>query len=288
MRRVALALFVSSPLTAQERRIERHEFDAPEGRLIAYYSAVLAFSPVGAPRALPPWTIELGGEATYVPPLSERQRRSSADKPQATNLAPLLPRPRVGLALPGEVQIEGSWVPPLRVFGVKASLFSLALSRVLTTRGPVRLSGRIAGLSGTVRGPITCGDALRDSDQPDLRFYYERICGGRESDDRFMPRQLSGELLATQPVAALMSGRLSPYAGVGVRAERTRFDIGVITADGSRDPDHPILELRAVRPYGMLGASWSARDRVRASGELYWAPGSVLTVRAAAAFRVRG
>ena len=289
LRRTLLAcLLVVPSLAAQERRVQRHDVADPEGRLIAYYSSVLAFSPVGAPRALPPWTLEVGGEATYVPPLSESQRRSSSDKPQATNLAPLLPRPRIGLALPGEVQVEGSWVPPVRVFGVKANLVSLALSRVLMTPGPLRLSGRVVGLTGTVRGPITCGDALRDSAEPDLQFYYQAICNGRESDDTFMPRQLSGELLATQSVAAMLSGRLSPYAGVGVRAERTRFDIGVITDDGSREPDHPILELRAVRPYGMLGASWSARDRMRASGELFWAPGSVFTVRASAAFRIRG
>lgn len=289
LRRMLLASLVVVPaLAAQERTVQRHDFTEPEGRLIAYYSSALAFSPVGAPRALPPWTLELGGEATYVPPLSESQRRSSTDKPQATNLAPLLPRPRVALALPGDMQVEGSWVPPLRVFGVRANLLSLALSRVLMTPGPLRVSGRIVGLTGTIRGPITCGQALRDSAEPDLRFYYRAICNGRESDDRFLPRQLSGELLTTQSLAAMLSGRLSPYAGVGVRAERTRFDIGVINDDGSRDPDHPILELRAVRPYGMIGASWAARDRVRASGELFWAPGSVFTVRAAAAFRVRG
>jgi hypothetical protein len=48
------------------------------------------------------------------------------------------------------------------------------------------------------------------------------------------------------------------YATVGGRFDRTKFDIGVLTLDGQRDADHPILELDTFRPQGAIGASWRA------------------------------
>jgi hypothetical protein len=53
----------------------------------------------------------------------------------------------------------------------------------------------------------------------------------------------------------------------------------VIRPDGSVEPDHPILELRTVRPYGVLGATLRAASRARATAELLYAPGSIVTVR---------
>ena len=71
------------------------------------------------------------------------------------------------------------------------------------------------------------------------------------------------------------------FAGF-TRGERTRFDIGVIRDDGSRDLDNPILEVKTTRAYGTAGASWVGLPRTRLSGELFYAPGSVFTVRASA------
>ena len=113
----------------QERVRQQHDFDDPEGRLIGYYSAALLFSPLGTPERLRTWAFDAGLEIGYIPELSEEQRTAFQDKPEATNLAPVLVRPRVTLRLPGAVQTELSWVPPLRVFDVEANLFSAALSR---------------------------------------------------------------------------------------------------------------------------------------------------------------
>jgi hypothetical protein len=85
-----------------------------------------------------------------------------------------------------------------------------------------------------------------------------------------------GELVVAR---AIPGAAVTPYAAVGVRADRSRFDVGVITGDGSRDQDQPILELRATRPHLLAGADWRVAPRLRAAGELFWAPGSVLTVR---------
>jgi hypothetical protein len=47
-----------------------------------------------------------------------------------------------------------------------------------------------------------------------------------------------------------------------------------------------VLEVKAARPYGAAGASWVGVPRTRLAAELYYAPGSVLTVRALAGVQV--
>lgn len=95
---------------------------------------------------------------------------------------------------------------------------------------------------------------------------------------------LGGELLASRLMG---SGGISVYAALGARVDRTRFDIGVITDDGGRDADHPILELRTVRPHGAIGASWRVARGVDAGSELFYAPGSLLTGRISGRWAIR-
>ena len=140
----------------QERVHQQHDFDDPEGRLIGYYSAALLFSPLGTPERLRTWAFDVGLEIGYIPELSKEQRTAFQDKPEATNLAPVLPRPRVTLRLPGTVQTELSWVPPMQVFDVEANLFSVALSRPFEpTASPSRHGSLRRGARCAERSPAT-------------------------------------------------------------------------------------------------------------------------------------
>jgi hypothetical protein len=109
------------------------------------------------------------------------------------------------------------------------------------------------------------------------------VCHGNNSRDFFEPGHVSAELLVSRLFG---SGRWEPYVSAGARGERTRFDIGVIRPDGSRDPDNPVLEVRSARGYAAAGASWRGARGTRLAAELYYAPGSVLTVRALAGVRL--
>jgi hypothetical protein len=265
------------------RLIETHRWSDPEGRLMAYYSAALAFSPVGAPRVAAPWGMSIGVELSYVPALSEAQRSGGFSKTESTNLAPVVPRPRVSLSLPAGFLVEGSWIPPVRAFGVKANLISGAIARPFNVRG-FTLTPRVAGTFGTVEGPITCNQELQERGGGD-GIFYAHICHSMESEDEFEPTALSGELVASRTIRG---GALAPYAGVGVRQERNRFDVGVRYSDGSLDPNHPILELDLTRAYGFLGATWAGPRRSALSAEMFYAPGSLLTGRVQASVRLFG
>ena len=268
------------PLAAQGRVVERHDADDPEGQLMAYYSTSLAFSPVAAPG----WASDRGGiglELTFIPPLSRAQRTEGGSKVESTNLAPLLPRPRLDLALPWRSRLELSWVPPVTAFGVTANLWAMALTRPLAVARGMLIVPRVAVSGGHATGPITCNDALARNGEGDS-LYFALVCHGRESADRFEPRALSAELTGTHALRST----LGLYAGLGTRLEHTKFRVGVRLGDGSPDPDHPILEMHALRGYLLAGATWTVRARAHASAELFYAPGTVLTARAQAALRL--
>jgi hypothetical protein len=266
------------------RVVEQHRWQSPEGRLMAYYSAGLAFSPVGAPRLARPWGGSLGLELSYLPALSEAQRSGGFSKTESTNLVPVVPRPRVSLTLPAGFAVEGSWIPPVRAFGVTANLVSAALARPIALRNGFVLTPRIAGTTGSVKGPITCNQELEDRGGGDAIFF-THVCHNMESEDRFEPMAFSGEIVASR---SLRGGSLAPYAGLGVRRERSSFDVGVRFSDGSFDPNHPILEMDLTRGYGFLGATWAGPRRSALSGEMFYAPGSLLTARVQASIRMFG
>lgn len=271
---VAMTVVCAASAWGQERVHQQHDFDDPEGRLIGYYSAALLFSPLGTPERLRTWAFDAGLELSYIPELSEAQRTAFQDKPEATNLAPVLVRPRVSLRLPGALQTDLSWVPPIQVFDVEANLFSVSLSRPFEPSG-VTVAPRVLATWGTVRGAITCYEDMPLGSQSES-VYYTEVCHGRTSEDEFKPRHFSAEVLVSRAISRLP---FLPYAGIGVLWEKTVFDIGVIKPDGSRDLDHPILELEATRPYGYLGGTVEAWRSTRFSGELFYAPGSLFTAR---------
>jgi hypothetical protein len=276
----ALCCVFASALPAQ-RVLERHPFSDPEGRLLAFYSAAMAFSPAG--HAPDDTRLSISLEVSHVPSLDENQRRPSIDKPESTNLAPFFPRPRAALRI-GAWIAEASWIPPMRVFDVEANLASAAIVAPALKIGSLAIAPRMWSTFGRVKGSMTCSSQTMVGHGADLELYYSTVCHGRESDDWFEPRMLAGEAVASRTLGS-GGGRL--YAVAGVRVDRTRFDIGVLTQDGVRDTDHPILQLKAVRPHLALGASWLVRRGVLAGGELFYAPGSVLTARVSGKWLVR-
>lgn len=287
---MAIGAFVeAAPAHAQRREQKRYATSSPEGKLMLYYSSAIAFSslgvPPGAERAS---SAALGGsgassgeaaiELSYLPPLSAEQRTAGSDKPESTNLAPMFVRPRLRVGLPAGLGLEVSWIPPVRVFDVKANLVAGALSRSFTLSSAWRVVPRVSFLAGEVEGSITCNRETASEGGTALGVYYSFVCYGNDSRDYFEPRHVSAELV----LAHVAGARWRPYLSAGARAERTRFDVGVIRPDGTRDRDQPVLHVHATRGFGAVGASWLGLPRTRIAGEVYYAPGSVVTARALA------
>ncbi|MCC6928973.1 MAG: hypothetical protein IT359_08305 [Gemmatimonadaceae bacterium] len=266
---------------AQGRVEQVHRASEPEGRLLAYYSATMAFSPLGTVAEGRRWSV--GMEASWIPRLSEAQRRPGIDKPETTNLASVLPRPRIAVRT-AVVTLEASWVPPLTVGDARANLWGFAASRTVVTWRGVRLAPRLSLVAGRVEGSITCNARTMANRGRDLAVYYARVCHGNDSNDWFVPRLMAGELMGTHTFRA---GRGEAWLLAGGRVDRSRFDIGVRTAAGTRDTDHPILQLEDTRPHLGAGMRVAVTSRMSVASELFFAPGSVATVRALVAFTAK-
>ena len=268
---IATALLALAPRAeAQSRRVLAS--DHPQAQLMGYYAAVMALTPVGS--AAP--GLEIGGELSFIPSLSDDQRRVGfgGTKYQDTNRCPVLPRlraARTGSLFTAEV----GYVPPLRVCGVKANLLGVAVSApLLSLHHDWRLALRVHALTGSLAASITCSaDAV--ADPADLVCYQ-----GIPSDDRVRPLALGADVILVH--AGHRHPRLDLYGLVGVRRERVQFDVNftneVFIAPQLFD-DHERLEATLTRVHLAAGASYRLTRRFRAGAELFHAPGALTTLR---------
>jgi hypothetical protein len=270
---VGLTVIGASALAGQTREHLSYRADEPEGRLLAYYGAAMALSSLGSSAPAGRWM--LGIEAGWIPALSEVQRRPGIDKPETTNLASILPRPRLSIRTP-VATLEASWVPPIRVGDARAHLLAVAASRSLGTWRGISVAPRLSVVGGRVEGAITCNASTMAGRGAALATYYAAVCHGRDSRDWFEPRLLAGELEASRPMRRAGS---RAWVAAGARLDRSRFDIGVRHSDGRRDPDHPVLALRATRPQVAAGVRWPMMPRLSGAIEGVYAPRSLATLR---------
>ena len=265
----------ASAACAQRRELAS---DHPQARLMGYYAAVMQFSPTGLPGALARW--EVGAELTYIPSLSAEERRVGfgGTKEEDTNFCPVFPRLRASRAF-GAFVVEAGWVPPVRSCGVRAHMFAGAVSRRLILAERWGAGLRAVAHGGTLNAAITCGrDAV--ADPLDLTCF-----GGHPSSDNVRPLAfgLDGFLTYGGP----RSRRFEPYLLVGVRHERVRFDVNYVRDDLGGLPDlndHERLQTTLTRIHTAVGASWGPAEKIRLGGELFYAPGALITFRGRAAF----
>ncbi len=240
-----------------------------EAKTLAIFAVPLAFSRGGAPELLPGF--RAGVELAYLPQVDEATATPTICRPgkgpENTDLFFAFPRPRIGLPLPFGLALQASWVPPVRVRGVKANLVGISVEKSFG-----QLDGLVAALRahatfGSVRAPITCGDeALED---PNSECF-----GGSRSDDRLQPN-IAGIDIALG--GSLAEGRLRPYGGVGYNRLKPRLQVNFTNSVGELDDRRVEVDLNRFVMFG--GATWQATERLGVTGELYAAPADAITGR---------
>jgi len=240
-----------------------------EAKTLAIFAVPLAFSRGSAPSLFNGF--QIGLEGAYLPKVDDATATPTICEPgkgpENTDLLFALPRPRIGLPLPFGLALQASWVPPVRVRGVKANLFGVSVEKAFG-----RLDGLVAAIRahatfGSVRAPVTCDDAaLRDPGSECFR--------GTRSDDRLSPNILGLDLAVGGPVAG---GRLRPYAGLGYNRLQPRFQVNFTNSFGELDDRRIEVDLNRLVLFG--GASWQATGRVGITTELYGAPADAVTAR---------
>lgn len=267
------ALLLAAPAAAQTGGTCRPGDDSNEARTLATMAVAVAFSPAGAPEPSAPWHLELGMELATVPEVDSADAIPATCRPgkgaEKVNLIGVLPRPRARIGLPWGLAFEGSWVPPVRVNGVKANVVGLALARPMAVlAGRVVVSPRLHATLGRVRAPVTCPeDAL---DDPASECFE-----GTVSDDRWDPGQFGLDV-----ALAWRGGRLRPYLGGGWTHLAPTFQVNFTNSAGQLDDTKVRVDLDRAALFA--GLTWAVGSRLAMSGEAYAVPAD------AAAFRLAG
>lgn len=277
---VMLSLITLGVLPLAAQSVCRPPDTSNEAKTLAALAVPLAFGPLDAPRLARPGAIRLSLEGSYIPKLDSATRTPKFCRPgkgpEQTDLLFALPRPRASIGLPGGLQLELSWVPPVRVHGVKANLGGVALARGFPLgRGSTTLGIRLHGTFGTVHAPITCPDAQLAN--PASECYQ-----GTRSDDRYNANSFGAEGTLGW---ALGGGRLRAYLGGGVNLLRPRFQVNFVNRLGALDDTRVIVNLTRGVLFG--GLAWRAFSGFGVTGEIYAAPADAVTGRVALSYAIR-
>jgi hypothetical protein len=238
-----------------------------EARTLATFAVPLAFSRGGAPDLLPAFTA--GFELASLPKVSEATATPTICRPgkgpENTDLLFAVPRPRIGMPLPFGLALQASWVPPIRVNGVKANLFSFSVEKAFG-----RLNGLVAAVRahatfGSVHAPITCNDV-------ELANPASECFQGTRSDDRLSPNILGLDLAVGGSL-----GRFRPYGGAGYNRLQPRFQVNFTNRFGELDDRRVDVNLNRLVLFG--GATWQLAGRMGLTGELYASPSDAVTGR---------
>ena len=246
--------------------------DSHEARTLAIASVPLVMSPLGAPAPVRRTTVRFGLEGATVPSADSLTRTATLCRPgkgpERIDFLFAIPRPRLDVLLPAGLGFEVSWIPPLRVDGVRANVLGLALG------GRIPIGGMTLGLRGhatvgLIRAPITCDtDALSDP--------ASECFNGTRSDDRFHPNIFGADATVGFPLAG---GRLRPYFGTGINVLHPRFQVNFTNSQGSTD--NRKIEVDLVRGVAFAGMSWTPAASWELAGELYVSPADAVSGRVA-------
>lgn len=262
-----VATALAAPLGAQS--VCRPPASSNEAKTLAIFSVPLAFGPATAPEILP--GMRLGLEGAYLPKVDPATATPTICRPGQgplnTDLLFALPRPRIGLPLPFGLALEASWIPPVRLAGVKANLFGFSLGKSFGRLDGLVAAIRAHGTFGSIRGPITCDDtALAD---PTSECFQ-----GTRSDDKYSPNIFGADVSLGWSMAG---GRLRPYIGGGYNRLEPRFQVNFINQFGVVDSTR--IEVNLNRGVAFGGASWQLADRLGVAAEVYAVPADAVTAR---------
>jgi len=203
-----------------------------------YFTSVTLLAGLSVPHSREFGAIEGGAELDWIPQLSPAQRQVgfNGTKEEDLNKAPIFARPRVTFGLPGRFALTLSYLPPIRIFGVKPNLLAFALERPLYESDPWTLGVRMYGQIGDVEGAITCPAevAKYPPGSPENLYGCENKSADK-STQRYAGLEFSGAYRIEQ------LGGLTPYIAVAGNFLDTEVRVNARTF-GVLDHSHLVAE----------------------------------------------
>lgn len=236
-----------------------------EAKTFAILSVPIAFTGARAPMKAPRG-VSIGVEVANLPSVNRATATPTVCRPgkgpESTDPTPVVVRPRLSLAVQGFL-VEASWIPPVRVSGVKANLVSLAIARPFALSAHWTLGIRAEGVLGALHAPIVCdAEALRDPTS--------ECAGGTLSDDRWQPGVFGLEAVVGG------GGKVRPHFGVGYSRLRSRFQVNFTNAQGETDTRRVEVDLNRAALFGGMTVPLGT---LRLTGEAYATVGDAIIGR---------
>jgi hypothetical protein len=283
---VPLALLVGAvPLVGQnDCTLGNLPESSNEAEIFRIRGVSTMFARAASPMALRERSLMVVFEAATLPTIDDETATPTycrAGKPaENVNLMGFLPRPRVIVGLADGVTFEASWIPPIRVNGVKANVLGLALARAVPM-GDGLISIRGAATFGSIRAPITCTKE-QIAETPGDPGATECAGGAEPSDDQYKPNGYTVDLAYGWPA---LGGKLRPYVGGGVNFLRPRFQVDFTDqADVKQDQR---VEGNFTRPILFAGATWIPANRLGITAEFATDPGTTWVGRVGIGYGVK-
>ena len=190
---------------------ENLDSDRPEAWAMNYFSSVSLLAGLGTPYSREPGSVEVGFEMQWLPRLSKSMRRVGFNgvKSEDLNQSPIFARPRLTIGLPWHAALTLSYLPPIRIFGVKPHLFAFALERPIYERRPWTFGIRLYGQIGKIEGAFTCS---KDVAKFPIGPPNNPFGCNKKSDDEVT--QLYGGVELSGSYRIEQAGGLTPYIAV--------------------------------------------------------------------------
>ncbi len=217
-----------------------------------YFTSATLLSGLSVPRSRAPGSIEIGAELDWIPQLSSAQQRVgfNGTKDEDLNKAPIFGRPRVTIGLPWQFALTLSYVPPIRIFGIKPNLFAFALERPLYAHNSWTIGMRLYGQIGSAEGAFTCpGEAVQFSPGSPGNIYGCEKKSADKSFQHYAGFELSGayrieRLRGLTPYIAVAGNFLDTQVNVNAQTfgilDRTRLKAETWTFSASAGMAYPL------------------------------------------------
>lgn len=261
-----LAVAPAAPARAQVvvATTETLDFDRPESWGMKYYASLALLTSMGVPEKRAGGTIDLGFEGSYVPQMSDEQRRIGfhGTKLEDVNKTSFFGRIRGSVGLGHGLALELAYTPPVEVGGAKPSILAFALGRPFEVSPSWRLGVRGYGQVGTIEADVTCSaDEVAAGDDLQLNPFQ---CV-EPSEDESHQKVIGLELVAGYGGAS----RFKPYLGLGINYMDLQFDVNAVYADG-RVEDHNVQLTSGTTVSATAGLTFEADERWRLTAELFY------------------
>ena len=263
---VGLVAASAAPARAQfvVAETETLDFDRPESWGMKYYASLALLTSMGVPEKRAAGSVDLGFEGSYVPQMSDAERRIgfNGTKLEDVNKTSFFGRIRGSVGLGKRLALELGYTPPIEVGGAKPNILALALGRPFDLSSTWRLGVRGYGQIGKIDGDITCSAAEAAAGDDLQQNPFQCV---EPSQDESHQKVIGIELVAGYDGKS----RLKPYVGLGLNYMDLEFDVNAVYAKGQVE-DHNVQLTSGTTVSATAGLTFAASKSWRVTAELFY------------------